>query len=110
MTEGLSNRKSLGRLCRSVEMITQRPVTGSLRSSGIKCVLIDFNRRLARVEVNRADVEPAGTTGQMMPHHEVRGEPHHPCSLEGRDRFRRLAEVPAGPRLHLDEHYRRPVA
>ena len=30
-----SNRKSLGRLRRSVEMTTQRPVTGSFRSSGI---------------------------------------------------------------------------
>src|SRR5271170_3921765 len=30
----LSRRKSLGRLPRSVEMITQRPVIGSFRSSG----------------------------------------------------------------------------
>src|SRR5207248_748911 len=29
-----SNRKSFGRFCRSVEMMTHRPVTGSLRSSG----------------------------------------------------------------------------
>ena len=30
----LSRMKSVGRLARSVEMITQRPVIGSLRSSG----------------------------------------------------------------------------
>ena len=30
-----SRRKSVGRLRRSVEMMTQRPVTGSLRSSDI---------------------------------------------------------------------------
>src|SRR5229473_6476529 len=34
ITVGRSRRKSLGRLRRSVEMITQRPVTGSFRSSG----------------------------------------------------------------------------
>ena len=34
-TAGCSRRKSLGRLRRSVEMITQRPVTGSFLSSGI---------------------------------------------------------------------------
>src|SRR5262245_40113438 len=34
MSVARSTRKSLGRFCRSVEMITQRPVTGSLRSSG----------------------------------------------------------------------------
>src|ERR1700730_3834617 len=34
MISACSTRKSFGRLRRSVEMITQRPVTGSLRSSG----------------------------------------------------------------------------
>jgi hypothetical protein len=36
----LSRRKSFGRFPRSVEMITQRPVIGSLRNSG-KAILLE---------------------------------------------------------------------
>src|SRR5215510_1753521 len=40
MTAGRSSRKSLGRFRRSVEMITQRPVTASFLSSGILLVYV----------------------------------------------------------------------
>src|SRR5262249_15988579 len=39
MIRACSNTKSFGRFCRSVEMMTQRPVTGSLRSSGTVVVV-----------------------------------------------------------------------
>src|SRR5882724_7650855 len=39
----LSRRKSFGRFPRSVEMITHRPVIGSLRNSG-KAILLEDNR------------------------------------------------------------------
>src|SRR4029077_20665696 len=110
MIAARSKRKSFGRFCRSVEMITQRPVTGSLRRSGIECGLNDLDHRLARVEVYRDDVEPARTGGQAMSHHVVARELRDPAALEPGDGFGRLAEPAAGARLHLDEHQRRTVS
>src|SRR5688572_10482014 len=85
--DGRSNRKSLGRFRRSVEMMTQRPVTGSLRSSGIKGVLIDLDNGPAGVELNGHDVEAAGTFGEMVLHHVFVSKPDDaPLFLPG-DRF-----------------------
>src|SRR6266576_6417654 len=110
MIAARSKRKSFGRFCRSVEMITQRPVTGSLRSSGFECVLNDLDDRLARVELYRDDVEPARTGGQAMSHHVVARELRDPAALEAGDRFGRLTERAAIARLHLDKYQRRPVS
>src|ERR671914_2799970 len=52
-----SRRKSVGRFRRSVEMITQRPVTGSLRSSDIECVPVNLDLRLARAHVHLHHVD-----------------------------------------------------
>src|SRR5712691_11604615 len=79
MVDARSRRKSFGRFCRSVEIITHRPVTGSLRSSGIskvrrqmsevqsqklergvKRILEQLDDRRPRVEMDRHDVEAAG--------------------------------------------------
>src|SRR6185369_2481771 len=46
ITVGRSRRKSLGRLRRSVEIITQRPVTASFLSSGILVVDVHESRTL----------------------------------------------------------------
>ena len=71
-----SKRKSIGRFCRSVDTTTQRPVMGSLRSSGIRKVKVQvfkvqgsrFRRRrrsglsrrpARRRQRDRHDVEPA---------------------------------------------------
>src|SRR3989442_11688312 len=62
------------------------------------------------VEVDRDDVEPTGTIGQMMPHHVIDGEPRHLALLPGRYGFARLAEFAALARFDLDEHDRRSVA
>jgi hypothetical protein len=43
----LSRKKSLGRLPRSVEMITQRPVIGSFRNSG-KATLLEWLQQRPR--------------------------------------------------------------
>src|SRR5579863_5180483 len=59
----LSRTKSIGRLPRSVEMITQRPVIGSLRSSGKLSSLVLLRNILLRPMgvlrgVERAFVQP----------------------------------------------------
>src|SRR6185295_18651481 len=154
-----SRRKSFGRFCRSVEIITHRPVTGSFRSSGtlhsrqslerihsgvmrtlrsvpgrpkglhynrvknagrqspvpspqpsagghVEGALKDLDRRFPRVEMDRHDVEAAGTAREVMSHHVVEREPCHPPALERSDRFGRVSERTTLPRLHLDEHQR----
>src|SRR5580765_1924611 len=103
---GRSNRKSFGRFCRSVEMITQRPVMGSFRSSGIECVLEHLDNRAARFEVNRHDVEPARTLAQMMTHDEILCEVRHPALLHRCHRLGRGPVLAALSRLHFDEHER----
>src|SRR5271155_5719241 len=45
----LSRRKSFGRLPRSVEIITQRPVIGSFRNSG-KAILLERGQKFGRGE------------------------------------------------------------
>src|SRR5947209_6421011 len=58
----------LGRFWRSVEMMTHRPVTGSLRSSGnVECVLIHLDDRLPGLEMDGYDVEPARIAREPMP-------------------------------------------
>src|SRR5438067_1692156 len=87
-----SKRKSFGRFSRCVEMITQRPVTGSLRNSGIERVLEDVDDRRARLDADRDDVEAARARGQVMLHHVVDRELAHAAALDRRDRLTRFAE------------------
>src|SRR5205823_2930482 len=51
-----SKTKSLGRFCRSVEMMTQRPVTGSLRSSGKG--KLEVRSQKSEVRSQKSEVEP----------------------------------------------------
>src|SRR2546426_6861133 len=92
MIRARSNTKSFGRFCRSVEMMTQRPVIGSLRNSGIERVLKDLDDRNAGVEMDRHDVETAGAVGEVVSHDVVERELRDPMALERGDRFGRLAE------------------
>src|SRR6266516_3632770 len=110
MVAARSIRKSFGRFWRSVEMITQRPVTGSLRNSGIERVLKNLDGRPPRVEMDRDDVEPARDVGEMVSHDVVDGEPHNPPALARSHRLGRLAERSVVARLDLDEHQRRSIA
>src|SRR6187401_1982859 len=98
-----STLKSFGRLRRSVEMATQRPVTGSRLSSGIECVLEDLYGRALIVEMNGDDVEAARAIVQPVPRDEVHRELHDPPALERRHRFTRRAKRAGIARLHLDE-------
>src|SRR4051812_5610092 len=91
-------------------MMTQRPVTGSFRSSGIECVLVDLDGRLAPLELDRHDIEPEGTVDEMVPRQVVGGKPHDSAPLSGAHRFDRLSirVPPAG--LDLDEYGRPSIA
>src|SRR4051812_37785177 len=91
-------------------MITHRPVTGSRLNSGIECVLINLDRRLARVDMDRDDVETARAVRQPTPRHVVQRELRDPAALERCDRLRRVPDLPPFPRLHLDEPHRLAVA
>src|SRR5919202_1195206 len=91
-------------------MMTHRPVTGSLRSSGIEGVLKDLHDGTSAVELNRHDVESAGTLAEVLSHDVVGGEPRHSQPLQRGDRLGRLAEGAAVARLHFDEHERRTIA
>src|SRR5262245_32755736 len=99
-----STRKSFGRFWRSVEMMTQRPVTGSRRSSGIEGVLENLDRRTLRVEVDGDDVEAAASVEQIVARQVVNGDALHAAALAAGDRIGRLPELVAVARLHLDEH------
>src|SRR5437016_3090829 len=63
----LSRRKSFGRFPRSVEMITHRPVIGSLRSSG-KAILLEYvlvhPRRVSNQETSNCT--PSGALVKMF--------------------------------------------
>src|SRR5258706_16347687 len=101
-------------------MITQRPVTGSRRSSGIRnqftigtlqftrveSVLKDLDLRPSRVEMDRHDVEPAGTIGQTTAGHVVDGQLRQPPALERGHPLRGFTEFMALPRLHFDKNDR----
>src|SRR4051812_44801979 len=97
-------------------MITQRPMMGSRRNSGIynlqsvESVLKDLDPRPSPVEMNRHHVETAGTLGQSASGHVVERQLRDPPALEGRYRFGRLPERVPLPRLHLDKHHRLIVA
>src|SRR5689334_13304162 len=92
-------------------MITQRPVTGSLRSSGIECVLEDLDRRLAAAEEDRDDVEAARhAIDEIVAHQEISRDVPHAPPLERGDRLRAVAELGRLARLHLDERQRLAVA
>src|SRR5262245_50528227 len=109
-TEATSTRKSFGRFCRSVEMMTHRPLTGSLRSSGIEGVLINRHDRSAALEMNRHDVETARSIVPQRLCRIQRREPDETASLHARHRFRCVAKVARLARLDLDERQRLPVA
>src|SRR2546428_2610615 len=88
-------------------MITQRPVTGSLRNSGtVECVLINLDNRAAGVEMDRHHVKPAWIVRQPATSHVIERELHHPPPLDPRDRFGGVAEVVGLARLHFDEDQR----
>src|SRR5258706_11757842 len=80
---------------------SQRRVEGALKY---------FDHWHAGVEMDRHDVEPAGTVCQSMSHEIVECEPRDLHSLARRDRLARLSECPALPRLHFHEHHRLAVA
>jgi hypothetical protein len=85
-------------------MITHRPVTGSLRSSGIECVLNHADHRLVPVNVNRHDVEPARARAHPPPAHVLHREPGDPPALSRRHGFARRPASRAITRFHLDEN------
>src|SRR2546423_9737321 len=91
-------------------MITHRPVTGSLRSSGIESVLKDLDDGPFAVEMNRHDVEPAGTLADVLSHDVIGGELPESQPLQPGNRLRRLTETVSVARLHFHEHQRRTVA
>src|SRR3954451_14627597 len=110
MVVARSIRKSFGRFWRSVEMITQRPETGSRRSSGIEGVLKQLEDRRAAGELNRHDVEPAAAVAAVMARQVVLRDLDNPLALERSHRVGAAAERVILTRLHLDEHDRLPVA
>ena len=56
----LSRRKSFGRLPRSVEMITQRPVIGSFRNSGKANLLDKVQDRARKAPILSSDCTASG--------------------------------------------------
>ena len=97
-----SRRKSVGRLRRSVEMITQRPVTGSLRSSHDIYIVVSAGSASAdtrpqlqpskafsytstrgrpRSNDDRDHVESAGLIGKAAPRQKVYRHPGNPVLL-----------------------------
>src|SRR5688572_7067184 len=105
-----SSRKSLGRFRRSVEMITQRPVTGSLRSSDIESVPINLDARDVARDIHVHHVEPARAVPQPAPQQIVGAHAQHPALLQGRDRVGAVAEGAAVPGLHLHNDDGRTIA
>ena len=65
--------KSEGRRARSVEMMTQRPTTGSLRSSGTRDVHLFLRPRLAREEPGQR----VGHRHALEEHRGYRGADRH---------------------------------
>ena len=120
-------RESAGRLERSVEMITQPPVTGSLRSSGTATPVQSFGREtqfvasarskrdIAQVrylrragQEHRHDVETGLVPGDLGMAGVIPGGAQHSPQLVRSDRPVGCAELVASPGLHFDEH--QPVA
>src|SRR5437763_14022905 len=79
-------------------------------AGGLERIRKHLDDRRCFVEVDRDDVEPTGTIGQMMPHHVIDGEPRHLALLPGRHGFARLAELAPLARLHPAHPPRRPPA
>src|ERR1043166_6638233 len=109
MTSARCSTKSFGRFCRSVETTTQRPVIGSFLSSGIEGVLKDFDLGRTVVEMNRDDVERAGTIVNAVRRKICGRQPYQLALFRRGDRFGRRSEFMAGPRLHFDEYQRGPI-
>src|SRR5580692_4552530 len=106
-TSWRSRRKSVGRLRRSVEMMTQRPVTASLRSSGTLVDVVngfvpwleivhregvpeDLDHRAWPIEVNRDHVEAARTVRETVSDHIPLRELRETAALPEVDRLRRV--------------------
>jgi hypothetical protein len=92
-------------------MITQRPVTGSRRSSGTPALVerrsdTRSRRYRPRIAVNRYHVEPARPVNPPLLHHIRFRQPHNRPPLPHRHRFRRIAEIVILARLDLDEYQR----
>src|SRR6478736_4226739 len=103
MVVACSIRKSFGRFCRSVEMITQRPETGSRRSSGIEGVLIQLEDGSAAAQLDRHDVEAAAAVAAVVARQVILGDLDHPPALERGDGIGAAAERQVLARLHFDE-------
>jgi hypothetical protein len=125
-----SSWKSERRLLRSVEMMTQRPVTGSFLSSdtevsgspcgeadlkvrlyadyddGVECVSIYLNARPSSVHLDRDHVEAARLIVQTVPGQIVYGHLRDAPLLPRGERVGAAAELFPDARLDLDEHRR----
>src|SRR6188474_3191564 len=102
-----STRKASGRLRRSVEMITQRPVMGSLRSSGISGVEgipDDLHVRRVLIEPHGDHVESAGNRAHAVAGQVIVGDGDYLTPLPPCDGVGPVAALAAAPGLHLDEH------
>ena len=116
-----SKRKSIGRFWRSVDTTTQRPVMGSLRSSGIrqsKAVLqIQASKRSGLSRSPAGAERESDTTSNRHGQSDSRWRSRYSlASCAIRRCFATVtasaavAEPPARARLHFDEHQHRAVA
>src|SRR5947208_2990051 len=85
-------------------MMTQRPVTGSLRSSDIESVLIHLNARNAGLVPDGHDIEPAPPIEPSAARKIIHSHPPDAALLPHGDGLSPVAVLPAGARLHLDKH------
>jgi len=85
-------------------MITQRPVTGSLRSSGIERVSKYLHCWRFAVDRDRHNVEPARRVQPPATRQKPEGELHDPPLLVDRDRFAAVPERRTVPRFDFHEH------
>src|SRR3990172_11226635 len=94
-----SRRKSSGRGCRSVAMMTERPVIGSFLNSGtannqwlvsggqklekrVESTLKHFNRRAGPVEEDRHHIETARALGETIPRDVVERQLRDPPAFQ----------------------------
>src|SRR5579864_429382 len=122
----LSRTKSDGLFPRSLEIITQRPVIGSLRRSGnlysfsqsgvsilcSKCILVQTNlRRAPCAALNRHKIEPPGNVSRTALSHKTLCHSFQMPALFGGYGLFRLPRMlfRASPRLHFYKSEHRPI-
>src|SRR5262249_40696328 len=76
----------------------------------VEGVLVHIDHGTIPVELNRHDVEPAGTISEAVTRQVVSRERHHPAPLERRNRFGCCTELEPAARLDFDEDRRLAVA